>query len=131
MELGKTPTIHFNIFIDVKYCHVKVVGNETTFWMSTIGFSKSIKKFDILSIEKKLGMLGQIMCQPTLLCSLNFKFGYFCMQLFFLSGGALNSTMLILMNFIWFHYLLVWFNFFVKVSPRAGVLTSSVFYWLA
>jgi len=65
------------------------------------------------------------MCQPTLPCSLNFKFGYFCMQLFF-SRGALNLAMLILMNLIWFHYLLVLFKFFVKVPPRAGVLTSFV-----
>jgi len=93
--------------------------------MSTIGFSKLIKKFDILFVEKKPRMLGQIMCQPTLPCSLNFKFGYFCMQLFF-PRGALNSAMLILMNLIWFHYLLVLFKFFVKVPPRAGVLTSSV-----
>jgi hypothetical protein len=31
MELGKTPTIHFNIFIDVKYSHVKVARDEATF----------------------------------------------------------------------------------------------------
>jgi len=52
MESSKTLPIPFNIFMDVKYHHVKVVGNETTFQPSTIGLGKLMNKSNILFIEK-------------------------------------------------------------------------------
>jgi hypothetical protein len=91
MELGKTFVIPFNIFMDAKYRHVKVVGNETTFQTSTTSLGKSIKKSNILSIEKEQRVLAQMMCQPTSPCNLNLKFGYFYMQHLFISDALLNS----------------------------------------
>ncbi len=63
---------------------MKVVRDETTLQMLTVGFGKSIKKFDILSIEEKQRMLAQMICQPTSPCSLNLRFGYFGMLNFFI-----------------------------------------------
>ncbi len=53
MELGKTPTVPFNIFTNARYRHVKVIWDEVVLWMSIVSLNKSIKKFDILSIEEK------------------------------------------------------------------------------
>jgi hypothetical protein len=88
MELGKTPTIPFNLFTDIKYHHVKVVGNEITFHSSTTGLGKLIKKSNILSVEKKQRILPQATCQPTFPWSLNFKFGYFYMQNLLIRGRS-------------------------------------------
>jgi hypothetical protein len=52
MESSKTLPIPFNIFTDVRYHHVKVVGNEITFQPSTVGLGKLMNKSNILSIEK-------------------------------------------------------------------------------
>jgi len=86
MESSKTFAIPFNIFMDARYHHVKVVGNETTFRMLTIGLGKCIKKSNILSIEKEQRMLAQGMCEPTSPCNLNLKFDYFYMQNLFIRG---------------------------------------------
>jgi hypothetical protein len=56
---------------------VKVIGNETTFWTLTSSLGKSIKKSNILSIEKERRMSAKAMCQPTFPCNVNFKFDYF------------------------------------------------------
>jgi hypothetical protein len=65
---------------------VKVFGNETTFQVSTASLGKSIKKFNFLSIEKEQRILAQTTCQPTSLCNLNVKFGYFYVQNLFIKG---------------------------------------------
>jgi hypothetical protein len=57
MESSISPAILFNIFMDARYHHVKVVGNETTFRVSIASIGKSIKKSNILFIEKKKRML--------------------------------------------------------------------------
>jgi hypothetical protein len=62
---SKTPSIIFNIFMDVRYHLVKLAGDEAALWSSTIGFKKIIKKSNVLSIEKEHNMLGQEMCLPT------------------------------------------------------------------
>ncbi len=41
---NKTPIIPFNIFIDVKYHRMKVVGVEATLRSSEVGLHKTIKK---------------------------------------------------------------------------------------
>jgi len=86
MESGQTPPIPFNIFKDIRYHHVKVVENETTFQLSIVGLGKLMNKSNILSIEKKQRMLAQATCQPTSACSLNLKFGYFYMQNLLIKG---------------------------------------------
>jgi hypothetical protein len=58
MELGKTPPIPFNIFKDVRYHDMKVVGNETTFQLLTAGPGKLMNKFNLQSIEKKKKDVG-------------------------------------------------------------------------
>ncbi len=65
MQTNKAPSILFNIFTDVRYHLVKLANDEATLWSSTIGFKKTIKKFNVLSIEKEHKMLGQEMCLPT------------------------------------------------------------------
>jgi hypothetical protein len=84
-EIGKAPTIPFNIFTYARYHCVKIVGDEATLRASITSLGKSIKKSNILSIEKEKKMLVQSMCQPTSPNGLNLRFGNFCMQ-FFLSG---------------------------------------------
>ncbi len=69
---------------------MKVVGNETTFRASIVGLGESIKKSNILSIEKEQRMLAQATCQPTSPCNLNLKFGYFYMQNIFITGCFCN-----------------------------------------
>jgi len=86
MELGKTLAIAFDILKDARYHHMKVVWNETTFWASTAGLCKSIKKFNLLFVENEQRMLAQATCQPTYPYNLNFKCGYFYMQNFFING---------------------------------------------
>jgi hypothetical protein len=61
-KLGKTPIFLFNIFIDARYHHVKVVGDEALLQFSTIGFAKNIKKLDMLLIEEECRMLMQSLC---------------------------------------------------------------------
>jgi len=53
VESDKAPTFPFNIFIDARYHHVKVVADKATLQISIASFGKSIKKFNVLSIEKE------------------------------------------------------------------------------
>jgi hypothetical protein len=53
VESGKAPTIRFNIFMDARYHHVKVVGDETSLQASTTSLGKSINKTNVLSIEEE------------------------------------------------------------------------------
>ncbi len=71
--------VPFNVFIDAKYYHMKVVGDEANLHFSIVGLGMFIKKLDVLKIEKKCRVLAQLMCQPTFPSSLNLRFGYFCM----------------------------------------------------
>jgi hypothetical protein len=41
VELGKTPTLSFNILLNMRYHHIKVAGDEATFQPSTIGLGNS------------------------------------------------------------------------------------------
>jgi hypothetical protein len=43
VELAETHVIPFNIFMDARYHHVKVVGDEVTFQASTTNLGKLIK----------------------------------------------------------------------------------------
>jgi hypothetical protein len=83
VELSKTPTIPFNIFIDAKYQCAKVAGDELALRSSTTGLGKIIKS-NVLSIEEECKMLMQSMCQPTPPFGLNLRFAYFCIQFFFI-----------------------------------------------
>jgi len=65
VQTNKAPSIIFNIFMDVKYHLVKLAGDEVALWSSTIGFKNTIKKFNVLYVEKEHKMLGQEMCLPT------------------------------------------------------------------
>jgi hypothetical protein len=53
VESSKTHVIPFNIFMDARYHHVKVARDEITLRASTTSLEKSIKKFDVLSIEEE------------------------------------------------------------------------------
>lgn len=53
VESGKAPTFPFNIFIDARHHHVKVVADKATLQVSIANLGKSIKKFNVLSIEKE------------------------------------------------------------------------------
>ncbi len=41
---------------------MKIVGDETSFHTSNVGLVKTINKSNVLSIEKKKRMLGQLIC---------------------------------------------------------------------
>lgn len=86
VESNNAHVVPFNIFINGKYHHMKVVSDETTLHSSITSLSKFIKKSNVLSIEEKCKMLAQLMCQPTFPSSLNLSFKYFCMQNFFIRG---------------------------------------------
>ncbi len=85
MEWSETLAIAFNIFRDARYHYIKVVWNETSFWASTIGLGKSIKKFNLLFVEKEQRMLAQATCQPTSPYNLSLKFGYINMENLFIN----------------------------------------------
>jgi hypothetical protein len=55
----KPHAIPFNIFTNARYHHVKVASEEVTLQSSTIGFNKTNKKLDVLSIENECIMLAQ------------------------------------------------------------------------
>jgi hypothetical protein len=86
VESNKSHVVPFNIFINARYHHMKVVGDEVTLRFSITSLGKFIRKSDVLSIEEKRKMLAQLMCQPTFPSSLNLIFKYFCMQNFFIKG---------------------------------------------
>ncbi len=58
VETIMTPMVPFNIFIDVKYSHVKIASDEATLQMSNVSLGKSIKKFDVFFIEEEHVMLS-------------------------------------------------------------------------
>jgi hypothetical protein len=62
MELVKAHEIFSNIFLSMKYHHVKVVSDKTTLQASTIGLGKFIKILDVFSIKEKWKVLTQAMC---------------------------------------------------------------------
>jgi hypothetical protein len=61
MELVKAHAIFFNIFLGMRYHHVKVVNDRATLQASTIGLGKFIKIFDMFSIKEKCKVLAQAM----------------------------------------------------------------------
>jgi hypothetical protein len=52
MESIKAHAILFNIFLGMRYHHVKVVSDRTTLQASTIGLGKFIKIFECFSLKK-------------------------------------------------------------------------------
>ncbi len=48
---------------------MKVVGDKTILRVSNLGLAKSIKFFDMFSIEEEHAMLSQVVYQPTSLWS--------------------------------------------------------------
>jgi len=74
----------FNIFIDVKYNHVKIASDETTLQMSNASFGKSIKKSNFSFTKEKHVIFSQVVYQPTSRYGFNFRFGYFCIHNFFI-----------------------------------------------
>jgi hypothetical protein len=46
-------TILFNIFTNVRFHYVKIVSDVTMLQSIGIGMKRSIKKFDVLSIEEE------------------------------------------------------------------------------
>jgi len=77
VEIGVVPTIPFSIFIDVQYNRMKIVGDETTLWVSNTSLKKSIKKSDVHYIQKEWKMFNQAMHLLTSLNNLNLRFIYF------------------------------------------------------
>jgi hypothetical protein len=63
VEIDVVPIIPFNIFIDVQYNRMKIVGDETTLWVSNTNLKKSIKKSNVCFFEWK--MFNQTMCLLT------------------------------------------------------------------
>ncbi len=88
VKISVVPTIPFNPFIDVQYNRMKIVGDETTLWVSNTSLEKSIKKSDVRSIQEEWKMLNQAMCLLRSLNSLNSNFNYFCMRNFFIQGNS-------------------------------------------
>jgi hypothetical protein len=86
VEIGVVPIIQFNIFIDVQYNWVKIVGDKATLWVSNTSLEKSIKKLDVHSIQEEWKMLIQAMCLLTSLNMLNLRFSYFYTRNFFIRG---------------------------------------------
>ncbi len=78
--------LFFNIFIDVKYCHVKIASDETTSHMSNASLGKSIKKSNLFFIEEEHAMFFWAVYQTTSPYGFKFKFGYFCIRNFFIHG---------------------------------------------
>jgi len=59
VENGKALAIPFNIFSNVRYHGVKLVGDEVASHAFVVGLGKVIKTLDVLSIEEKKMMLLQ------------------------------------------------------------------------
>jgi hypothetical protein len=64
VELGKTPTMSFNILLNMRYHYIKVASDEVTFQPSTIGVGNSLKTIQQFFIEEECMMLAQVMCYP-------------------------------------------------------------------
>ncbi len=84
MKIKVVPIAPFNIFIDVKFQQMKLVGYEITFYASNVDIEKSIKKCNMLSIEEGRKTLRQAICLPTSPTSLNLQFDYFFIKNFFI-----------------------------------------------
>ncbi len=52
VQTNKTPLVTFNIFTDVRYHHVKFVGDEVTLIFSTIRLGKIIKKSNVILLKR-------------------------------------------------------------------------------
>jgi hypothetical protein len=48
----------FNFFINVRYNHVKIAGDEATLQTSNVNLRNSIKKYDVFTIKEKHGMFS-------------------------------------------------------------------------
>jgi hypothetical protein len=59
VESSKPHVVPFNIFKDLKYHHVKVGSDKTTFQTSIASLGKFIKKSNLLSIKNEHKMLAQ------------------------------------------------------------------------
>jgi hypothetical protein len=53
MESSKALVVPFNIFTNARYHHMKVVEDEVILRTTIIGLDKSIKKSNILLVEKE------------------------------------------------------------------------------
>jgi hypothetical protein len=84
VKIKVVPIASFNIFTDVKFQRMKLVGYEITFYASNVDIGNSIKKCNVLSIEEERKMLGQAICLPTSPTSLNLQFDYFFIKIFFI-----------------------------------------------
>ncbi len=76
---------------------MKLIGDEATLHTFNAHLKKTIKQYDVLSIDEKRKMFLQPIYQLTS-STFNMRFGYFCIQFFFIKG-AQNLEMLILKIF--------------------------------
>jgi hypothetical protein len=108
VEIVVAPTVTFNIFIDVRYSHVKIVGDEVALRMSNASLRKLIKKFDVISIKEEHAMLSQAFVNPLFLMVLMSDLGIFVFTIFSFAI-ALNFEIWSLNNLFGFNYLLIWY----------------------
>jgi hypothetical protein len=87
VETRNAPTIPFDIFTNIKYCHVKLANDEATSCIQCWSWKK-YQKTSVLLVEEERKMLGQAICHATSRRGLNLPFYYFFM-LNFLNLGLL------------------------------------------
>jgi hypothetical protein len=63
---------------------MKLIGDEVGLHAFNVNLGKTIKKYDVFSIDEEQKMFLQPIYQLTSLTSFNMKFGYFCIQIFYL-----------------------------------------------
>ncbi len=71
METNIVLAIPFNIFINPKYYRVKLNGDEVALHAFNASLGKTIKKYDVLSIDEERKMFLQPICQLTSPTSFN------------------------------------------------------------
>ncbi len=72
---------------------MKLNGDEVALHAFNASLEKTIKKYDVLSIDEEWKMFLQPICQLTSPTSFNTKFDYFYIQNFFIRGVQ-NSKLL-------------------------------------
>jgi hypothetical protein len=53
VEMSTTLTVLFNIFTDAQFHCAKIASDKATFWSFGDCLKRSIKEFDVLSIEEE------------------------------------------------------------------------------
>jgi hypothetical protein len=104
VETNIVLAIPFNIFSDPKYCQVKLIGDEVALHAFNASLGKTIKKYDVFSIDEERKMFLQPIYQLTSPTNFNMKFGYFFIQNFYIRG-AQNSKILSLKIYFLFRCL--------------------------